>query len=117
MAPINAGGLGETKSMRNDMLSKMTLAAAIVAVGAYLVPASAAPLAPQSSLNLAGATGSSLLTQIHTRHRHWHHRHYHHHHHHRHCRRVCHGHLHWSSWHGHYVCHGHWHTRCHWHHY
>lgn len=88
------------------MFAKMTLAAAVVAVAAFLTPASAAPLAPQSTISEA-ATNGGLVTQVHYRHRH--------HHHYRHCRRVCHGHMHWSNWHGHYVCHGHWHRSCHWH--
>jgi hypothetical protein len=88
------------------MLTKMTLAAAVIGMTALLTPASAAPVAPQSAIPEAAMTEGSLLTQVyHRRHRHWHH--------HRHCRLVCHGHLHWR--HGHRVCHGHWHRSCHWH--
>jgi hypothetical protein len=85
------------------MIAKMTLAAAVVAAAAFLTPAAAAPLAPQSTQ--VDATESGLVTQVHRRH----------HHHWRHCRRVCHGHLHYSYRHGHWHCHGHWHYRCHWH--
>jgi hypothetical protein len=95
----------------------MTLAAAAVAACALFAPVSAAPLAPQSTQIQPGE--SALVTQVHWRHRHWHHRHWRYPHwryrHVRHCRRVCHGHLHYSYRHGHYHCHGHWHTRCHWH--
>jgi hypothetical protein len=86
------------------MLTKMTLAAAVVGMAALITPAAAAPAAPQSLVTEAAAE-SNLLVQVHRRHRHW--RHY------RHCRVVCHGHLHWRY--GHRVCHGHWHRSCHWH--
>lgn len=87
------------------MLTKMTLAAAVIGMAALLTPASAAPIAPQSAIPEAATPGGNLLVQVYHRHRHWHH--------HRHCRLVCHGHLHWR--HGHSVCHGHWHRSCHWH--
>ncbi len=96
------------------MLTKMTLAAAVIGMTALLAPASAAPIAPQSAIPEAATTEGSLLVQVYHRRRHWHDRHWHHHHY-RHCRLVCLGHLHWSRWRGHYVCHGHWHRRCHWH--
>jgi hypothetical protein len=94
------------------MFTRMTLAVAVLAMTTLLTPASAAPIAPQSAIPEAAATEGNLLLQVHRRYRHWHHRHYRHY---RHCRRVCHGHMHWSRWHGHYVCHGHWHRSCDWH--
>jgi hypothetical protein len=103
------------------MLTKMTLAAAVIGMAALFTPASAAPIAPQSAIPEAATTEGNLLVQVyhrhrywhHRRHRHWHHRRHRHWHHRRHCRLVCHGHLHWR--HGHRVCHGHWHRSCHWH--
>jgi len=84
-----------------DMLMKLTLGAAAVAAAAFLTPLSAAPFTPQTSV-----AEEALVQQVHWRRRHgW-----------RHCRRVCHGHLHYSYRHGHWHCHGHWHYRCHWHH-
>lgn len=91
------------------MLTKMTLAATVMGMVSLFTPVAAAPIAPQSAIPEAANTEGNLLVQVHRRHRHWHHHHY------RHCRRVCHGHMHWSRWHGHYVCHGHWHRSCHWH--
>jgi hypothetical protein len=84
------------------MLTKTTLAAAFIAATALLAPAFAVPVTPQSTLPSAAPADGSLLVQVHRRYHHWHH-----------CRRVCHGHLHWSRWRGQYVCHGHWHQRCH----
>lgn len=82
------------------MLKKLALVATIAAAAA-LAPASATPLAVQSTAPAAAESG--LVSPVHYRHRH-------------HCRRVCHGEVYWSNRHGHYHCHGHWHVRCHHHH-
>jgi hypothetical protein len=50
------------------MSMKLTLGAAIVAVAAFLTPASAAPLAPPTSAAVAG--GQGLVQQVHWRYRH-----------------------------------------------
>ena len=81
------------------MLKKLALAVTIAAAAAF-APASAAPLALQSSV--AATSEGGLVTPVHGGHRH--------------CRRVCHGELYWSPRHGHWHCHGHWHVRCHHHH-
>src|SRR5262245_42965850 len=71
------------QARKTDMLTKMTLAAAVVAAAALFSPVSAAPLAAQSTAPVADST---LLTQVHYRYRH------HHHHHHRwHRHRYFHG--------------------------
>jgi hypothetical protein len=103
---IGTPGDAKARMRLKAMLTKLTLAAAVIGTVALLTPASAAPIAPQSAIPEVAGTEGNLLLQVHRRHRHWHHRH---------CRRVCHGHLRWSRWRGHYVCHGHWHRRCHWH--
>ena len=91
------------------MLTRLTLGAAIVATVALLTPASATP--PASLAPASGQIQDGAVEQVHWRHRHrhrWHYRPY------RHCRRVCHGHMHWSPYRG-WHCHGHYDYRCHWH--
>ena len=89
------------------MLGKLTFAAALVAAATAIAPVGAP--AAMLSLQTGVSADGGLVQQTHRRHRHRHHHHY------RHCRRVCHGHLHYSERHDHWHCHGHWHYRCHWH--
>ena len=90
------------------MFAKLAIAAGLLAAATAFAPISASAVTslPQPAVEADG----SLVQPVHgRRHRHRHHHHY------RHCRRVCHGHLHYSRRHGHWHCHGHWHWRCHWH--
>ena len=75
MARITDAGRRRTQGEEKVMLTKMTFAAAVVAVAAFLTPVSAAPVAPQSPPSVKPATTNSGLTQVHYRHRHWRHRH------------------------------------------